>query len=1266
MARWLMTLTAVMLLCPFLSRAEAAERSDWPMWRYDASRSAASPHDLPDQVNLLWTRVYPARIPVWDDPLNRDLMPYDTVFEPVVWGKTLLLGFNDTGKVAAIDTETGRERWVFYTDGPVRLPPAAWQGRVFVTSDDGCLYCLRISDGSLEWKFSGAPNGRRILGNSRLISTWPARGGAVVEDGVVYFAAGIWPFMGVFIHALDAATGKPIWVNDGEGARYMLQPHNAPSFAGIAPQGALAISGGRLIVPGGRSVPACFDLDTGRFQYYELAGSGKSGGSFVAAGGPMLFNHYREKTTTIYGLEDGLELFPRAGKHPVIGRDAVYFSGDTVRAFAVDWADTAMENWSARKLDARARRDAFTISMNASGQWEIGVDASGDLIRAGNRLYAAGGGTITAIAPPPVPNARASVAWTKKVDGEIGRLIAADGKLFAVTLDGRIMAFGNRRGEPSRHSALPVAAEPSGEAAGRALGMLDAAGVRDGYVLLYGLGNGDLPEALACASDLRIIAVGERPRVDRLRRRFDRNGLAGGKISVFDGDIRSFDTPPYFSSLTILDLPDRAAAPDAPTFGRIFQSLRPYGGTLLLPFSTERETALRTLLGSGGYHGAKLRRSGEYLLVVREGPLPGAGVWTHNLGDIANTSKSDDQLVRLPLGILWFGGSSNLDVLPRHGHGPSEQVVGGRLFIEGIDCLSARDVYTGRVIWKAMLRNFDSYGVFYDETYKDTPTSTEYNQVHIPGANIRGTNFVAMDDRVYVIQSDGCHVLDAGTGKTLAVFSLPADSTDAKGSRPEWGYIGVQGDLLLAGRNFVPFSDMMMKKKSEYSPMEDYDRSASRSLVALNRFDGKVVWRVDAEIGFLHNGTSAGNGRLYVLDRYPPHVEEFFARRGKTPPSAGRLLALDLATGRTVWEDRGNVFGSFLAFSEERDILIQSRRPSRDMVLGETGKRIRAVRGEDGAEIWDREVEYRTFPMIHNLRIITESGALDLLTGKTVMREDPLTGMETAWSWKREYGCNYPVASEHLLSFRSGAAGFYDLAGDSGTGNFGGFKSGCTASLIAADGVLNAPDYTRTCSCSYQNQTSLALISMPENEMWTFTTLGSPQRPVQRVGINFGAPGDRISDDGTFWLEYPAVGGPSPEIPVAVTPAGAGYHRMHSSRVLGADLPWVGASGCTGAERIAVTLDSGGNNPGAYTVRLYFAESEEALSGKRLFDVRIQGKPVIRNLDIAKESGGARRTLVKEFRNIAVTGDLVVELVPSAGNGAPPVISGIEAVREDR
>ena len=159
----------------------------------------------------------------------------------------LFIGFNDTDRVVALDADTGEEGWTSYTDGPVRLPPVAWESKVYVTSDDGFLYCLNSPDGEVVWKRRGGPSDAKVLGNKRLISTWPARGGPVVADGTVYFAAGIWPFMGVFVYALDAESGEVIWCNDRTGSLYVKQPHNSPAFAGLAPQGYLDIGHDNLV-----------------------------------------------------------------------------------------------------------------------------------------------------------------------------------------------------------------------------------------------------------------------------------------------------------------------------------------------------------------------------------------------------------------------------------------------------------------------------------------------------------------------------------------------------------------------------------------------------------------------------------------------------------------------------------------------------------------------------------------------------------------------------------------------------------------------------------------------------------------------------------------------------------------------------------------------------------------------------------------------------------------------------------------------------------
>ena len=1234
---FLLVFTAVTAL--FCTAASAA---DWPMWRYDANRSAASPAGIPETLNLQWVAQYTPRNDAWDDPLNQDMMRYDRVFEPIVVGKTLLIGFNDTDKMAALDTETGQEKWAFYTDGPIRFPAAAADGNVYFTSDDGYLYCVSIETGQEVWKFRGGPSDRKLIGNGRLISAWPARGGAVIKDGTVYFSASIWPMMGIFIYALDTATGKVVWFNDGTGSEYQLQPHNSPAFAGVAPQGTLVAVGDRLLVPGGRSVPACFDRLTGKELYYRFAEQNKTGGAFVCALGDDYFNHHREGITTLYQVSDGERLIPTLGRYPVLTEAAYYFSGGQITAYAP------------RTL--REQKDTYA----EHALWTLDVEASGDLIRAGDFLYAANPEGITAVRLGDAP----AVAWRKRVEGGVERLIAADDKLFATTLDGRIMAFGAGDNAPQQRMALPFPAEPSEAMAARAAELLDRCGVREGYALYYDVGDGDLLEALAANSDLDIIGVVRDPaQLPALRARFDRDGLYGERVTLLPGDVFSLEPADYLASLTILG--EGNGPLDRATLEKIFPSVRPYGG-IILPLAGADKDTLAALADEVPLPGLTLRESGGTAMLAREGALPGAGTWTHQYGNIANTAKSDDAIVKLPLGVLWFGGSSNMDVLPRHGHGPPEQVIGGRLFVEGMTSLSARDVYTGRVLWTRELQDLGNFGVYFDGTYKDTPTDTRYNQVHIPGANVRGTNFVAAEDFVYVIQDGSCHLLDVATGETAKVISLPpVDPAARRPQSPPWGYLGVYEDLLIGGYDFVAFSDLVESKKSEYSAYTDLDNSASKALHVMDRHTGETLWTIDSRYGFLHNGIAVGHDTIFCLDKLPPYIENKMLRRGMAPPEDYRLLALDARTGDVRWEAAQNVFGSFLTYSEEFDKLVQSSRPSRDMVKDEEGKRMIAYAGATGEVVWDVARDYETFPILHHDQIITKDFISSLSTGDVLMAKNPLTGADTPWTWTRNHGCNYPIASENLLTFRSASAAFYDLANQSGTGNLGGFKSSCTSNLVIADGVLNAPDYTRTCNCSYQNQTSLALVYMPEMELWTFSTLEAGGGHVRRVGINFGAPGDRKADNGTLWLDYPSVGGPSPEVEVALDPEGAVPFRSHVSRIQSGELPWVASSGLENCRGITVRV---GHDAGAardYTVRLYFAEPESIGAGERVFNVTLQGKPAIENLDVCREAAGPWRSLVKEVRGIAIADVLNIVLTPRDSDSAyTPVISGVEIVEE--
>lgn len=1139
--------------------------ADWPQWRATAERSAATSEPLPAELQLRWIRQYAPRQQAWDDTLNLDLMTYDKVFEPVAADGRLFVGFNDRDKVVAFDLATGRELWTCYTSGPVRLAPACAEGLVFFVSDDGHLYCVRAADGAVQWTFRGGPNGRLAIGNRRLISAWPARGGPVVRDGVVYFSASIWPFMGTYIYALKAETGDVVWINDETGASYIKQPHSAPSFAGVAPQGALVATADRLILPGGRSVPSVLDRHTGRELYFHLNAGGKGvGGSFVAASHDSWFVHTRGRSTREYSLDKG-EKTGLSLNEPVIAGDLLYSA-------EVEKGQPVIRAWDRRRQ---------------KGVWELSADGRGDLILAGDTLYAVGAPTeaaprqsqLTAIRLPQ-KNRPARVIWQGQAEGTVERLLAASQHLIAVTREGGLQAWGADSTQQPALIAETVVPLGSDATATQPAEELLSTGDAEGYALWIGAADDPLVVGMVAQSPFLELSIFDpnAARVAAARRRFDQAGTYG-RVTVHLLDRDDFQPPPYVAHrLFVARDQSQQILEDGAYLAKLYESVRPYGGTLQLLVDPQHAETSRRQVQAMSLDQAEVDLTPFGVRVRKTGPLPGAGEWTHQYGNVANTVKSDDSRVRLPLGVLWFGGSSHDDVLPRHGHGPPEQVVGGRLIIQGMNLLTARDVYTGRVLWKREFPDLGTYDVYFDATYKETPLDTAYNQVHIPGANGRGTNYVVTADRVYLIAGNRCEVLDSATGATVTSIALPQD--DPAHPR-EWGYIGVYDDVLIGGVGFAEYRNQHqipdaaaaigLSTKATPFGLKSLDRAASRALVGFNRHTGEQLWKVDARHSFWHNGIVAGNGKVYALDRNPKPVEDYLRRRGQSDPATYRILAFDVHNGETSWERSGDVFGTWLSYSAPRDLLLQAGAAASDRLSSEVNTGMAVYRGHDGFEVWKHTTLRYSGPcVLHDDLIITNAnsyaesaGAFSLLDGSPQLVVDPVTGVLKPWKLTRAYGCNSIIASQNLLTFRSGAAGFYDLLSQSGTGNFGGFKSGCTSNLVVADGVLNAPDYTRTCSCSYQNQTSLALVHMPDIDAWTISSSGSlipGSGRVRQLGLNFGAPGDRRDPLGVMWLEYPPVSSEPLGLDLQTNPEAIPFQH-HPSAMRGSPLPWVAASG---------------------------------------------------------------------------------------------------------
>jgi outer membrane protein assembly factor BamB len=170
---------------------------DWPTYRHDATRSGATAAGVSHNLQV-----------AWEADVGGELS------SPVVAEGLLLVADTDAHRVHALDATTGQAMWTCTAGARIDSPPTISHGRVLFGSADGRVYCVRLADGALIWKFRAAPRDRRIMVDGQLESPWPVSGNVLVVDGSAYFAAGRNSYLdgGMFLYKLDAATGRKLKV----------------------------------------------------------------------------------------------------------------------------------------------------------------------------------------------------------------------------------------------------------------------------------------------------------------------------------------------------------------------------------------------------------------------------------------------------------------------------------------------------------------------------------------------------------------------------------------------------------------------------------------------------------------------------------------------------------------------------------------------------------------------------------------------------------------------------------------------------------------------------------------------------------------------------------------------------------------------------------------------------------------------------------------------------------------------------------------------
>jgi outer membrane protein assembly factor BamB len=276
---------------------------------------------------------------------------------------------------------------------------------VYVGSDDGTVYCLEGSSGKPVWTYRPDYAAAKMMIHNRLCSVCPVRTSVLVDEGVAYWAAGM--FSGEqtglrrYVMACRANTGRVLW------------QHSSPKPL----QGHPLASEQHLFMPAGKSTPVYFKRQDGVFQGDFNTASTRQGGSYAILS---------PENSLFFGPQ-----YSQAGSY--VGQ----YNTETRTEETVIWGPgNRLVATSAASYYASDAALSKYDRIENKRIWTVASDTPHALILADDLLFAGGDDQVAAF--------RATDGrrmWQAPVDGRVYDLAAAEQCLFVSTDQGKIYCF---------------------------------------------------------------------------------------------------------------------------------------------------------------------------------------------------------------------------------------------------------------------------------------------------------------------------------------------------------------------------------------------------------------------------------------------------------------------------------------------------------------------------------------------------------------------------------------------------------------------------------------------------------------------------------------------------------------------------------------------------------------------------------------------------------------------------------------------------------
>lgn len=391
-----------------------ASGDDWPTWQHDNRRTGASPEELAvSRLASAWEWRSPVPpVTAWHGPAKWDayayhrnlpsMRSYDNAFHVIAVGDSVWFGSSVDDSLYCLDAASGKQRWTYTADAPIRLAASWSDGCVYFGADDGFARCLDATSGALLWKSSPSSTERRILNNGRFIHPAPCRTGVVIEDGRAWFANSMLPWQKAWLSCVDAETG--LATGDDHFVREM---------SGTTVEGAPALSREFLVLPQGRVAPRLFRRDDGTDQG-EMVKSGGGSVVVVSLDEEIIHGPATDSRKGGFRRSSGESREVIAG----LGRG---------NALVVDGG----LSWMLTDTD-------LVCSEMRTGKvlWKKATNCPCSLAKAGGTIFAGGVDEVHAYSA-----ADGALLWTADADGRVFSMAVANGRLFATTDCGVVHCF---------------------------------------------------------------------------------------------------------------------------------------------------------------------------------------------------------------------------------------------------------------------------------------------------------------------------------------------------------------------------------------------------------------------------------------------------------------------------------------------------------------------------------------------------------------------------------------------------------------------------------------------------------------------------------------------------------------------------------------------------------------------------------------------------------------------------------------------------------